>query len=89
MTKTKSIGIFSKLALKGDAEKLWRDLGQFHDGVDGVKIDEINEGYQLVVHKLELAIRKRDPELAQSIAEFRKPLWQRLSDPDSFVALTP
>jgi len=87
VTKTKSIGIFSKLALKGDAEKLWRDLGKFHKGVDGVKISELDERYNLIVHKLELSIRKRDTVLAQAIADFREPLWQRLKNPDSFATL--
>ena len=87
VTKTKSIGIFSKLALKGDAEKLWRDLGKFHKGVEGVKISELDERYNLIVHKLELSIRKRDTVLAQAIADFREPLWQRLKNPDSFATL--
>lgn len=87
MIKTKSIGVFSKLSLKGDAETLWRDLGKYHQGVAGVNLDEINERYHLIVHKLELSIRKRDAVLAQAIADFREPLWQRLKNPDSFTTL--
>ena len=87
LVKTKSIGLFSKLALKGDAKKLWRDLGKYHEGVEGVKISELDERYNLIVHKLELSIRKRDAALAQAIADFREPLWQRLKNPDSFATL--
>jgi hypothetical protein len=87
VVKTKSIGIFSKLAMKGDAENLWRDLGKYHSGAAGMNIDELDERYHLIVHKLELSIRKRDKDLAQAIADFREPLWQRLENPDSFTIL--
>ena len=87
VTNTKAIGLMSKLSLKGDMEKFWKDLQATHEGASGTSLEELEERYHLLVSKLELAVKKKDPQLAMEIADFRNTLWANLKDEESFAAL--
>jgi hypothetical protein len=84
VTNTKGMGIFAKLSLKGDAEKLWRDLGDFHKGKSSSDLEQLRERYDLMVHKLEVSLKKGDADLAADVAAFREKLWERIKDPEAF-----
>ena len=86
-TTTKAMGVFAKLALKGDAEKLLADIGAFHKGQAGTSLEELGERYHLMVNNLVLLVQKRDAELARALAEFREPLWEILRDSAAYSHL--
>jgi hypothetical protein len=87
LTKTKALGLFAKMALKGDAQKFLAELARFHGGGGNATIDEIEERYHLMVHKLLASLKKKDATLAQEIAAYRDMLWNMLADAEAFAAL--
>jgi len=87
LTKTKAIGLFAKLSLKGELETYFAEIEQFHGGTRRATIEELEERYHLMVHKLIASVEKKDTALAKEIAGYRDSLWNTLADAESFASL--
>lgn len=81
---SKSIGVFTKLALKQDGKDLFKKMGNYHSGVGDSSLEELHERYNVMVHKLVIVIGKKDEELAGYVADARDKLWDVLSDDIKF-----
>ena len=81
---SKSIGLFTKLALKQDSKDLLKKMSSYHSGIGDSSLEELHERYNVMVHKLIIVIRKKDKELAGSVADARDNLWDVLSDETKF-----
>jgi hypothetical protein len=82
---TKAVGLFSKLSLKRDVDKLQKDLGNYHAGGGSNSLDQLKERYDLMVHNLLVMVQDQDSQLADDIVGARDQLWDRLADPNEFA----
>ncbi len=87
LRETKSIGIFTKLSIKGDATDLAEDLLAYHDGKSEPTLAELRVQYDLLVNKILLLTQDEDPPLAEEIVSVREALWVVLADPNQLRAL--
>ena len=87
LRSTKAIGLFAKLSLKKDMDKLVKDLGALHDGRDGATIDQMHERYDLLVNKVLSLVQDKDAELAEEISNGRESVWDLLADREKFTSL--
>lgn len=85
ITDTKAVGLFSKLSLKKDVDKLEKDLRDYHAGGGSQTLDALKERYDLMVHNLLVMVQDKDSRLADDIVAARDPLWERLADVDEFI----
>jgi hypothetical protein len=85
LRETDAIGLFTKLALKGDIDDLLDRFRQFHRGRGDSALSELHERFNLLVMKVLSLLQDDDPSLAREIATSREALWHRLADPGSFA----
>ena len=84
---TKSIGIFTKLSIKHNVDRLNQSFASYHDGERPPTIDELRERYDLMVKEMMVLVQKKDPELAREISAARLLLWSYLSDPEKYKSI--
>ncbi len=87
LTKTKAMGLFAKMALKGEVDAYLTELARFHSGGGNATIEELEERFHLMVHKIVASLKRKDATLAQEIAAFRELLWHLLADAEAFAEL--
>lgn len=84
---TKAVGVFTKLSLAGEAERLTKDLVEYHEGKPVPTLDELRVRYDLIINKILLLTQDADPPLAREVVATREPLWAALADPSGIKAL--
>lgn len=85
---TPVIGLFTRLALKNEAEDLVQRLRAHHG--DGGKADvaSLRQSYNMLVLKALALIQDGDPPLARTISWSREAIWGMLADPEKFKSAT-
>lgn len=84
LRKTKAIGVFTKLELKGQVGDLLDDFEGYHEQDSQLSLEQLEERFDLLVMKLLLLLQDDDPELHRDIADARPTLWATLSNADQF-----
>jgi hypothetical protein len=84
---SRSLGVFTKLALKNDIDDLVEDAGAFHRKGSG-QLSALRERFDLLVMKVMSLLQDDEPELADEIARSREGLWQLLADPAEYAKLS-
>jgi hypothetical protein len=87
LTKTRAIGLFSKLSDKGEAEELMKAVSSYHEAGGNPTLEQLRERYDLLVNKVLVMLQGKDEPLAQSISGARELLWTDVSDPVRFARL--
>ncbi len=87
LTKTKALGLFAKMSLKGDLDRFFVEATNYHNGKSKPTIEQLEEHYHLLVSKLVASIQKKDAQLAKDIAAFRDALWIVVADEEAFAGL--
>ena len=75
LKKTKAIGLFTKLALKGDVDDL---LGDIQKVGTTNKLDNIRSQFDGLVLKTLTLLDDKDPTLAEDIYISREQIWQSI-----------
>jgi len=83
---TKSIGVFTKLSIKGNITRLNKSFGVYHQGERPPIFEELKERFDLMVQEMVLLVQSKDPELAKDLYAARLLIWSYLADPDKYVS---
>jgi hypothetical protein len=84
---TKSIGIFSKIALKNQVDDLMKQFRDHYDGKTSITMVELRRAYDLLMMKVLSLVQDHDQTLASAIVSSRAAIWDLLADPKKFAAL--
>lgn len=87
LKETRAIGVFTKLALKGDIDDLLAALRAHHERGEH-SLAQLRERFDVLVMKVLSLLQDDDPDLADAIARSRERLWQLLADPQAFARVT-
>ena len=87
LRKTKAIGFFTKLEIKGQVDNLIDDFSNYHGNRGKLTLDQLEERFGLLLMKLSVLLQDDDPGLQREITSARSALWPTLSNPDQFAAL--
>jgi hypothetical protein len=85
VSSSKFLGLFTKISLKQDIDRLLGSIRDFHDGRGEDSLEQARERYDVMVHKLIILLQDKDKELAKSIGDSREKLWAILSDKKKFM----
>jgi len=80
ITKTKAIGLMTKLKLKGDINKLLSELKTFHAGNSPLTQEQHREHYDLLYMKVMTLVQDKDLELHHQLCNAWDPIWVSLQD---------
>jgi hypothetical protein len=86
LRETKAIGMFTKLALKGQVNDLVDDFRELHGGRPRPTLVELRPPYDRLLLKVLALLQDEDPPLASAIVASREPIWNILADPARFAA---
>lgn len=75
---TKAIGVLTKLALKGDVEKIVRQTALHSKNQASQELSELRERFEGLVLKTIALLGEKDPILAQDIYQARHLVWQSM-----------
>jgi len=78
--KTNAIGVFAKLKLSGDINKMVADLKTYHAGDSPHTLEQHREQYDLLYMKVVSQVQDKDPELFHQLCNAWEPLWAELQD---------
>ncbi len=84
LADTKAIGLFTKLGLKKDMNKVLQRLKKFHDGKSKYTLEQLQEQYDLVLMKIAIHLQDSDFILHRHLCNAWLPIWQDLKDFDRF-----
>ena len=84
LTKTKAIGVFTKLSIKSNTTRLHKSFAVYHQGQRPPNLEELRERYDLMIQEMVILVQHKDPELAREIHATRLLLWSYLSDPEKY-----
>ena len=87
LADTNAVGLFTKLSLKKNVNRLEADLRAYHDGEGSVDLKRLRQRYNVMVQEIVLMVQRKDPALARDVSAARGPLWGQLSDKQKFVNL--
>lgn len=87
LSNSKSLGIFTKLSLKGDIDRLLNNVRDYHKGDAKDSLDQLRERYDAMVHKLVVLLQDKDEDLVKSIDQSRDRVWLMLADENEFKRL--
>lgn len=87
LRKTKAIGVFTKLELKGQVEDLVKEVDLYHHSKSELSLGQLEEHFDLLVMKLLILVQDGDPGLSKEIASARPALWTTLADPIQFSSI--
>jgi len=80
ITKTKAIGLMTKIKLKGDINKLLSELKTFHAGNSPLTQEQHREQYDLLYMKVVTLVQEKDPDLHHQLCNAWEPIWVSLQD---------
>ena len=86
LRETKAIGMFTKIALKGQVNDLVDDFRELHAGRPRPSLVELRPPYDRLLLKVLALLQDEDPPLASAIVASREPIWNILADPARFAA---
>ena len=81
---TPVVGVFTKLALRNEAEDLLQQFRGHYRGGQGTSIDFLRQRYNILVLKVLALVQDGDPALARAISGAREAFWGILADPEKF-----
>jgi len=84
LKETRAIGVFTKLALKGDIDDLLAALRAHHERGEHT-LAKLRERFDVLVMKVLSLLQDDDPGLAAAVARSREGLWNLLADPREFA----
>jgi hypothetical protein len=84
---TKSIGVFTKLALKGQVDDLLKQFRAYYQNSRDISIAALRQNYDMLVLKVLALVQDNDPPLAREIAGSREALWGMLADRQKFSTI--
>jgi len=87
ISKSKQLGLMTKLSIRKDANGFLKSMGAFHDGKSDLTLDQLHEQYDVMVTKLLVLVQDKDQALAADINDARDDLWATLSDAEKFAKL--
>ncbi len=87
ISQSKALGLFTKISLKQDIDRLLENVRKFHDGSGDGSLEQLRERYDVLVHKLVILLQDKDRELVNSIDDGRDKLWAILSDDKKFASI--
>jgi len=87
LADTNAVGIFTKLSLKRNVDRLEADLRAYHGGEGSADLKRLRQRYNIMVQEIVLMVQRKDPTLARDVSAARGPLWGQLSDKQKFANL--
>ena len=84
-TKTKAIGVFTKLSLQTNVTRLHNAFAGYHQGKQPPSIEELRERFDLMVQEMMILVQDKDPELARDLYTSRLLFWSYLSSSEKPV----
>lgn len=84
LADTKAIGMFTKLSLKKDIEKMLSRLSKYHDGKSKFTLEQIEEQYNLLLMKIAIHLQDNDLTLHRHLCNAWLVIWEDLRDYDNF-----
>jgi len=87
LKETKSIGLFSKIALKNQVNDLMGQFRKYYQGKSKIDIAELRQSFNLLMMKVLSMLQDEDQKLAAAIVSSREAIWDLLSDPKKFATL--
>lgn len=87
ISKSRSIGMLTKLSLLHDSKKLLKSMRDYHAGNSDSSLEQLHERYDVMLHKLTVVVQKKNEELAKAINAARDDLWVVLADAEKFALL--
>jgi hypothetical protein len=84
LTNTKAVGVFTKLRLKKDINKLLARFDDWHNGKSKFTLDQLEEQYNLLLMKIAALIHDKDLALHQKLCNAWAEIWLDLKDPEKF-----
>ena len=85
---TSAIGVFTKLSIKNRVDDLLKAFQVYHAGRTPPTLDELHQRFDGLLLKVVTLVQNDDATLASSISASRNAIWDRLSNRESFQALT-
>lgn len=87
VSHSKALGFLTKLSLKGDIDGFLKKMREYHDKSGDSSLEQLQERYDVMVHKLVTLLQDKDQELVKSIDDSRDKLWAMLSDSKKFAEM--
>jgi len=84
---TKAIGVFTKLALKGQVDDLLKQFRTHHQSGQP-SVASLRQPYDMLVLKVVSVVQDSDPSLGRTISGSREAIWNILADPEKFNSVT-
>jgi len=84
LADTRAIGLFTKLSLKKDIEKVLSRLSKFHDGKSKFTLEQLEEQYDLLLMKIAIHLQDNDLTLHTHLCNAWLVIWEDLRDFDRF-----
>ena len=84
LADTKAIGLFTKLSLKKDIDKVLLRLKKFHGGKSKFTLEQLEEQYDLLLIKIAIHLQDNDLALHKHLCNAWLEIWEELRDFDRF-----
>ena len=84
LAETRAVGIFTKLSLKKDIEKVLLRLKKFHNGKSKFSLEQLEEQYNLLLMKIAIHLQEDDLALHTHLCNAWLVIWEDLRDYDRF-----
>lgn len=84
LAKTRAVGMFTKLGLKKDIDKMLFRLNQFHNGNSKFTLEQLEEQYNLLLMKIAIHLQDNDLTLHRHLCNAWLVIWEDLRDFDRF-----
>ena len=81
---TQAIGVFTRLALKKQADDLLDRFRAHHQGGQKADVASLRQRYDMLVLKVLAVVQDGDPPLARAVAGSCEAIWGILADPGNF-----
>ena len=84
LADTRAFGLFTKLSLKRDIDKVLLRLERFHDGKGKFTLEQLEEQYDLLLMKIAIHLQDNDLVLHRHLCNAWLVIWEDLRDFDRF-----
>jgi hypothetical protein len=88
LNRTKAVGAFTKIKLKGEITKLLKKVEAYHDGKSSLTLEQIREQYDLLYMKVVSLLQAKDTQLHHQLCNSWDVIWTTLEDPVQFDKLS-
>jgi hypothetical protein len=85
---TPVIGLFTRLALKNEADDLVQRFRAHHRDGGRADVASLRQSYSMLLLKTLALIQDGDPHLARTLSGSREAIWGILADPEKFKSVT-